>query len=104
MGDSRRMVQQMTPTKEQVWTALSLPANVSPMPDVGLGDVLELMPMAEFLDCVNTNVLIDYDGHGYWATESHVLDEWDTRVCPSTISSGETKRPQWATHVLWFNR
>ena len=94
----------MEPTKEQVWTALSLPAG---MEDVKEKD--DLMTVEEFIKSVTDGSFIDYDGHGHWATETKELGYGgygisSSNVYPSQILSGKKTPPQWATHVVWYNR
>lgn len=53
-----------------------------------------LMDVVEFRDCVRCGAFIPDDGIGFWAT--------------ATLESNQgvwsTKRPEWATHVMWYNR
>lgn len=60
----------------------------------------DLITVDEFLKAVESRSLMDYDGHGYWAT----VFEYDetVKVQPSTV--GLSYRPEWATHLVWFNR
>jgi hypothetical protein len=51
---------------------------------------------------------IDYDGYGYFATETQ---QSDIQVYPSDYWDGSRKRvdaawfePDWATHIVWYNR
>lgn len=74
-------------------TCLDRAARVLP----GYGD---LMPVVEFEKAVRSNCFIDYDGHGYWATERYF--DSANRVNPSEVLFSE--KPNWATHVLWMNK
>jgi hypothetical protein len=58
-----------------------------------------LMTREEFMNGVESNALIDYDGFGEFATETEV---YDVEVSPSAVRS--TKWPDWATHVCWYNK
>lgn len=61
----------------------------------------DLMTKQDFVDACRSGALIDYDGFGDLATETHHCS--DFRVYPSQcrLSGGW---PKWATHVLWYNR
>lgn len=67
--------------------------------DVDYGD---LIPLADWLQGVETNFFTDYDGHGYWATETG-YDETE-RVFPAQVKRKHQIPPKGATHVFWFNR
>lgn len=59
----------------------------------------DLMTLQDFLGCVECGAFIDYDGYGELATA--------TTVSNIEISPSEVKRfefPEWATHILWYNR
>jgi hypothetical protein len=58
------------------------------------------MPITDWLDCVKCGGFIDYDGTGNLATVDQMSDE---EVRPSMVKKG-WKAPDWATHVVWFNR
>jgi hypothetical protein len=58
-----------------------------------------LMTWDEFGEACDAGEFIDYDGHGYLATETQVSDR---RIWPSNMK--DAVRPDWCTHVLWFNR
>jgi hypothetical protein len=58
-----------------------------------------LMPLQEWKDCVKCGGFIDYDGYGELATE--------TQTSNMMISPSEMKNynfPEWATHIMWYNR
>jgi hypothetical protein len=67
----------------------------NPLPDFG-----DHMPINEFIECVKTGGFIDYDGHGRLATQT---EESDVLIYPSDINP-DWKAPEWATHVMWFNK
>lgn len=52
-----------------------------------------LMSAEEFLDYADSGAFISDDGSGYWATDKKI----------SNVSCWSQK-PDWATHVCWFNR
>jgi hypothetical protein len=59
-----------------------------------------LMTWDEFVkDCLDGN-LIDYDGFGELATATEVSN---VSVSPETTLRSNEK-PEWATHVVWYNR
>ena len=37
----------------------------------------------------------EYDGSGYWATDKHYAPQ---------VSVFKYPKPEWATHVMWFNK
>lgn len=57
------------------------------------------MPLGEFLQAVECNAFIDYDGFGELATETHCSD---IEIYPSQVK--ETAFPDWCTHIVWYNR
>lgn len=64
--------------------------NMQPISDFG-----DLMPIADFVECVQTSLFCPDDGIGYYATEK----EYDENSCVWAVKS-----PSWATHVVWFNK
>ena len=66
------------------------------LPDYG-----DLIPLDEFKGACDCGAFIDYDGFGHYATK-HQMDG-DYEVRPSNVVKGEVA-PEWATHVMWFNR
>ena len=65
---------------------------MEPLPDYG-----DLIPLTEWRECVASGGFIPYDGTGYWATSKEMdraSDVWDQDRIP----------PEWATHVMWFNK
>lgn len=61
---------------------------LEPIPDYG-----DLFTIKYFKSMVKDGSIMDDDGCGYYATETHM-----SRVnCFS-------QRPSWATHVVWFNK
>ena len=66
-----------------------------------LSDGGYLMTIQEFRDTVTHNYFIDYDGFGYFATQEQ--EDETVNVWPSEFSR-LTIPPEWATHVIWFNR
>ena len=57
--------------------------------------------LPNWLEAVNLGMFIDYDGFGYYATEK---EESSIMVIPSDVISSSFKSPDWATHVVWYNR
>lgn len=61
-----------------------------PLPDCG-----DLISMAEWLANVECAAFVPYDGSGHWATQDGMdqsSDVWSSQP------------PEWATHVMWFNK
>lgn len=55
----------------------------------------DVMAASEFIAAVNDGFFIPYDGDGYWSTEEGMTE--------ASVWNGGRK-PEWATHVVWFNR
>ena len=68
--------------------------NFEPHNDIG-----DLMPLKQFLECVEFGGFIDYDGFGHLAT---IDKESDITISPSKVNS--YKFPKWCTHIVWYNR
>lgn len=64
-----------------------------PIPDYG-----HLMPVKEFVECVEGGGFIDYDGHGYYSDGKMMFEA----VVPSDVKGKKPKEGY--THVVWFNR
>jgi hypothetical protein len=69
------------------------------------------MTIADWLDCCARSAFIDYDGHGRWATATQMQKDqpWGRHEMRTEIKPSDTKQPgfappEWATHVVWFNR
>lgn len=58
------------------------------------------IPIDEFAEAVEVLFFTDYDGSGYLGTETH--EDRDFAVTPSTFKREEV--PEWATHVVWYNK
>ena len=58
-------------------------------------DYAYIMSAEEWEEARDAGSFIPYDGHGYWAKEKEHsnFNVWDF-----------TERPEWATHVAWYNR
>lgn len=56
-------------------------------------DMDDLMTIADYIEAVDRGFLSSDDGSGYWATATG----------KSSISVNR-KQPEWATHVMWFNK
>jgi hypothetical protein len=67
-----------------------------------IGDALgTYMPWDQFQQYCLTGLFVDYDGWGFYATESECSD---VEVCPSDVVTTDFVKPSWATHVVWSNR
>ena len=71
-----------------------MPVKMSPLPDYG-----EHMPLTEFVRLCKNLTFMDYDGTGYYATETAMSSK---PVWPSQITDDIVDRAY--THVMWFNR
>ncbi len=79
--------------------------NLEPHPNYG-----DLMTIDEFKKAVEDGMFIDFDGYGNWATKTEY--ELPSNVKPSHFYkpvkvAGHNLidlKPEWATHILWFNR
>lgn len=58
------------------------------------------MTMDEFVLHVQSSCLMNCDGFGRLATSTKESRE---DILPSNVKNG-CKPPEWATHVVWFNR
>lgn len=58
------------------------------------------MTMARFVLHVESGCFVDSDGFGQLATATGESPEY---VLPSHVKDG-LKPPEWATHVVWYNR
>jgi hypothetical protein len=58
-----------------------------------------LMTVEDFLGAVESGIFIDYDGYGFYATET----EYSGIMARPSQVKAEGLRSGW-THVLWFNR
>jgi hypothetical protein len=79
--------------KQKIWDKLK---GLDDLPEYG--DIIEL---EKFQSACKNGLFIDYDGDGHYATETGM--DRTHRVCPSKVLAGEVA-PEWATHVVWFNR
>jgi hypothetical protein len=57
-------------------------------------DYADVYTVEEFEQHVNSGAITDYDGSGYWATEKEDCG----------LSVWSTVKPEWATHVTWYNK
>lgn len=67
-----------------------------PIPDYG-----DLFTMEHWLECVKCTGFIDYDGFGDLSDGKMVSN---IEVKPSDVTKRNMKFPEWATHVVWYNR
>ena len=65
------------------------------------GDIGDLISWPDFLQNCKDRSFIDYDGHGNWATET---EHGKSIIYPSEVLKGLITKPDWATHVMWYNR
>lgn len=57
-------------------------------------DIADIMSVEEWQANVDFGSFIPSDGSGYWAKKD---------VC-STLSVWSVEKPEWATHVAWYNK
>lgn len=62
-------------------------------PDPNFGD---LFTLEEWKEHLQNGLFIEDDGSGYWADDFKHTDDGDV----FDIST----KPDWATHILWFNK
>lgn len=65
-------------------------------------DYADLMTIEEWLENVKSGLLIDYDGHGYLATEEKESNVWIEPSQGKEIL--EENKDLGATHIMWYNR
>lgn len=82
----------------EAWETEAQQGNSDLRPHRDLGDI---MPLNEWLDCVQSGGFIDYDGHGSLATKSGYSS---VDISPSDITVLKVKIPSWVTHIVWYNR
>ena len=58
------------------------------------------MTFEEFVADVQCGGFDDYDGYGYYATDTH---RSDIVIRPSDLAALAARDPKW-THVVWYNR
>lgn len=54
----------------------------------------DLFTASEFVDLNKAGAILPYDGSGYWATESGFSYDHDCFKA----------KPDWATHIAWYNK
>lgn len=70
------------------------PIQMLPLPDYG-----DHMLIADFVAACRSGTFIDYDGYGYYATQTQ---ESDKLIRPSEVMKGHI---DWSfSHVMWYNR
>lgn len=68
-----------------------------PIPDYG-----DHMTWDDFAESCEDGSFIDYDGDGHLATADKCSN---ITVLPSMLEDGSNwKKPDWATHVVWYNK
>lgn len=60
------------------------------------------MPWAKFVACCESNGITDDDGFGELATTDHHVS--NLRVHPRDALDKNYVRPDWATHINWYNK
>lgn len=65
-----------------------------------LDDFGDLMTMNDFIECCEDGGFIDYDGSGYYASETKL--NGSITVYPSMVRKGTIDKRY--THIMWYNR
>ena len=93
-SDLHRLFSALQQARREVLEAQGEPAHVVHQlkPNVSYG---HLIPLEEFEQGRKHHALMSDDGPGCWATATHYADRSDV---------WSDNRPEWATHVLWFNK
>ena len=64
-------------------------------PDFGkIPDYADLFTYEEWVEHTISGAILLYDGSGYWSTETQESN-WSVWV---------VEKPEWATHVTWYNK
>lgn len=70
--------------------------------DIEKGELFgDHMTMEDWINCVKSGGFVDSDGDGVLATSLH---ETNISISPSFVTLLELSMPDWATHVVWFNK
>lgn len=64
-----------------------------------IGDIGDHMPIEEYIEYIEGGYFIDYDGFGYYATETQVSN---FIARPSDLKNGKLRKD--FTHIVWYNR
>lgn len=64
------------------------------MPKELLPEYVDLFSIKEWNNYIKSGAIAPDDGVGYWATEVYMNRE----------AYAFDQRPEWATHVAWFNK
>lgn len=97
--DYKEVEQKMKPYADKVnecsrkYRLIKIP-KLKPIPDYG-----DLMTLEEFINCVNSDGFIDYDGHGRYSDEINMTD---IIIYPSDIKNNSVRED--FTHIVWFNK
>jgi hypothetical protein len=62
------------------------------------GDLIEI---EEFLNDIESGGFIDYDGCGHFATSDKMSN---VEIWIKALFLGKQDIPNWATHIMWFNK
>lgn len=70
--------------------------------DFNLHDISEVgdkMTLKKFVDCCKCGGFIDYDGFGYYATETQ---ESSIKISPSDVTNNKYRKD--FPYIIWYNR
>ena len=62
-------------------------------------EIGKLMTLEDFVDACKAKVLINSDGHGYYATEHRI-----TNILVDCSEIAQGKHLTMFTHVMWYNK
>jgi len=69
--------------------------DLTPIPEYG-----NLFTLEDFKSLVTNGLITDYDGAGHFATENEMIR--GRTPLPASLLIAEV--PEWATHIVWFNK
>lgn len=64
-----------------------------------VSDFGDMMPLKEFIDCVNDGGFIDYDGYGHYVKNNQ---QSDIIIYPSDVKNNSIRKD--FDTIIWFNR
>jgi hypothetical protein len=81
-----------------------MPEHVKPLPNLTMENrplpkYGDLMKREEFVERCKNGFFVDYDGHGYYASETEMSD---VLALPSDVTHGKVFHG--FSHVMWFNK
>ncbi len=71
-----------------------MPYELKEIPDYG-----DVMPLADFIQCVEDGIFLDYDGHGYYVKDKK---ESNIMIIPSDVEYNSVRKD--FDTIVWFNK